>query len=109
MTVGLRMKNGALNSMLPRVLRGALSRLTITALCGPSGSTSKYAVPSRRWYWPTLPKLVPPAAHLRHLEPHHARMRGAGGEQEYEGERDWNSGNHRVPLPKRLEPLLAHH
>src|SRR6266851_1464237 len=61
MMVGLRMKKGALNSTLPPAFLGALSRLTITASCGSRGSTSNQAVPSRRWYWPTEPKLVPSA------------------------------------------------
>src|SRR6267142_4126930 len=59
--LGFKMKNVVENSTMPRAFRGALSRFTITALCGSRGSTSKSAIPSRRWYWPTLPKLVPSA------------------------------------------------
>ena len=41
------------------------------------------------------------SAHLRHLEPHHAGMRGAGGEQEQRSERDRSSGQHGATLLSR--------
>src|SRR5258708_9810398 len=55
------MKNGALNSTIPRALRGALSRSTTTVFNGCDGLTSMYAVPSTRSYAPTLPNRMPPA------------------------------------------------
>ena len=60
-STGLMMKNGALNSTIPRSLRGARSRLTIAALSGSSGSTSMCTVPSRRSNAPASPNTLPPA------------------------------------------------
>src|SRR6185312_3653712 len=47
---------------MPRALRGARARSTITAFFGSAGSISPCAVPVMRSYAPTLPKLMPPKA-----------------------------------------------
>src|SRR5262249_45684983 len=65
MSTGLRMKNGVLNSTIPRAFRGARSRSTRPAFNGSRGSTSRNAVPNSRSQGPTDPHELPPANDCR--------------------------------------------
>src|SRR5215468_7477211 len=65
MLTGLRMKNGVLNSTIPRAFRGARSRSTRPAFNGSRGSTSISAVPKSLSYGPTDPHETPPANDCR--------------------------------------------
>src|ERR1700682_1132675 len=61
MSRGLMIRNGELNSTMPRALRGALSRSVIAAFRGSPGLTSMNAVPFSRSYVPVVPNSTPPA------------------------------------------------
>src|ERR1700682_2361535 len=61
MSRGLMIRNGELNSTMPRALRGALSRSVIAAFRGSPGLTSMNAVPFSRSYVPIVPNSTPPA------------------------------------------------
>src|SRR4051812_46171270 len=60
MSTGLTTTKRVENSTIPRALRGASWRSTITALSGSRGSTSMYAVPISFSYAPTVPQAMPP-------------------------------------------------